>query len=145
MNKQEKEFYKSFSEHGTGDAKVCISPKEVLILLYITATDLNLQKPVYESAKYSEVANKGFYYITHAEVDSLPEISQEECFRIMEDIGVTNYRNISYLYMKNLCAHPPINSMEIFLESNPNEVTLSKKDSQIIISGLNGQYVIDRG
>ena len=104
MNKQEKEFYKSFAEHGTGDAKVGISPKEVLILLYITATDLNLQKPVFEAEKYSEVANKGFYYITHAEVDSLPEVSEEECLRIMEDIGVTNYRNISYLYMKNLCA-----------------------------------------
>lgn len=95
MNKQEKEFYKSFAEHGTGDAKVCISPKEVLILLYITAMDLNLQRSVYESDRYSEVASKGFYYITHAEVDSLPEISQEECFRLMEDIGVTNYRNIT--------------------------------------------------
>lgn len=33
MNKQEKEFYKSFAEHGTGDAKVSISPKEVLTIL----------------------------------------------------------------------------------------------------------------
>lgn len=45
----------------------------------------------------------------------------------------------------NKYIYPPINSIELFLKSNPNEVTLSKKDSQIIISGLNGQYVIDRG
>ena len=45
----------------------------------------------------------------------------------------------------NKYIYPPINSMELFLKSNPNEVTLSKNDSQIIISGLNGQYIIDRG
>lgn len=104
MNKQEKEFYKSFAEHGTGDAKVCISPKEVLVLLYITATDLGLQIPTYESDKYLKVSTKGFYYVSHTDVDSLPDISQEECFCIMENVGVTNYKNISYLYMMNLCA-----------------------------------------
>ena len=35
MNKQEREFYRTFSEHGSGDAKVSIAPKEVLVLLYI--------------------------------------------------------------------------------------------------------------
>ncbi|QUB89877.1 hypothetical protein [Prevotella denticola] len=104
MNRQEKEFYKSFAEHGIGEAKVCISPKEVLVLLYITATDLRLQIPTYESDKYLEVSAKGFYYISHEDVDSLPEISQEDCFCIMEKTGVTNYKNISYLYMINLCA-----------------------------------------
>ena len=40
MNRQEREFYRTFSEHGSGDAKVSISPKEVLVLLFITTTDL---------------------------------------------------------------------------------------------------------
>ncbi len=104
MNRQEKEFYKSFAEHGSGNAKVCISPKEVLLILYITATDLSLDIPVCKSGVVEKMANKGFYGITHAEIDSLPDISEEECFRLMEQSGVTDYKNISYLYMKNLCA-----------------------------------------
>ena len=73
MNRQEKEFYKSFAEHGIGEAKVCISPKEVLVLLYITATDLRLQIPTYESDKYLEVSAKGFYYISHEDVLKLAQ------------------------------------------------------------------------
>ncbi len=104
MNKQEREFYKSFSEHGSGDAKVRISAKEVLTLLYITTTDLDITTPNYEEEKYKAVIQKGFYYISLADIEQLPDLSEDDCFRWMEYCGVTNYHNISFLYMKNLCA-----------------------------------------
>ena len=104
MNRQEREFYRTFSEHGSGDAKVSISPKEVLVLLFITTTDLGIKTPKFNVFEYQKVAKKGFYYISRTDIDLLPELSEEDCLHWMEYCGVTNYRNISYLYMKNLCA-----------------------------------------
>lgn len=104
MNKQEREFYRTFSEHGSGDAKVSIAPKEVLVLLYITTTDLEINTPQFKVVEYKRVAKKGFYYISRVDIDQLPELSEEDCLYWMEYCGVTDYRNISYLYMKNLCA-----------------------------------------
>lgn len=44
----------------------------------------------------------------------------------------------------NKYIYPPISSMEIFLKSNPRTITLSKSESQIVISGINSVYAIDR-
>lgn len=104
MNKQETEFYKLFSEHGSGDAKVCISPKEILVLLYITTTDLGVDSPKFEEDSYKSVAMKGFYQVSHDDIDKLTNLTDDECFSLMEQCGVTDYHNASFLYMKNLCA-----------------------------------------
>lgn len=104
MNKQQKEFYKSFSEHGSGDAKVCIEPKEVLVLLCISALDLNQKCPSLVSGEYKLIAKKGFYYITRDDIKQLSDISVDECFNCMIECGVTDINtNIIYLYLKNLC------------------------------------------
>ena len=95
MNRQEREFYRTFSEHGSGDAKVSISPKEVLVLLFITTTDLGIKTPKFNVFEYQKVAKKGFYYISRTDIDLLPELSEEDCLHWMEYCGVTNYRNIS--------------------------------------------------
>ena len=104
MNKQQRDFFKTFSEHGTGDAKVCISPREVLVLLYITTTDLDILCPKMKNHFFQKVSEKGFYNISHADIENLPIITDDECLSQMERCGVTNYNNASYLYMKNLCA-----------------------------------------
>jgi len=103
MTKQQREFYKLFSEHGSGDAKVSIIPQEVLMLLYITTLDLEQPCPNKYSLEYQEVAKKGFYFISRNDINSLPIVDEDECFACMEYCGVTNINNITFLYMKNLC------------------------------------------
>ena len=46
MNPSQKEFYRQFSQHGTGDAKVVISAKEVVLLLFIAYNDLYGKYPL---------------------------------------------------------------------------------------------------
>lgn len=103
MNRQQKEFYKLFSEHGSGDAKITITPQEVLVLLFITTKDLELPLPQCGDEVFNKIANKGFYYISHKDIDSLPQISIDDCFAFMEQSGVTDISNITFLYLKNLC------------------------------------------
>lgn len=103
MTKQQRLFYKLFSEHGSGDAKVVISPREVLLLLYITTDDLNQPTPQIYSIEYNNVAKKGFYYIKRNDIDNLPDITEDECFSCMDQCGVTDINNITFLYLKNLC------------------------------------------
>lgn len=104
MNRQQKAFYKSFSEHGSGEAKVTIAPKEVLLLLYISSSDLNQTTPTLAKDEFMSVVDKGFYYITRCDIDKLPNVSEAECFDCMIECGVTEVNtNIIYLYLKNLC------------------------------------------
>lgn len=104
MNRQQKEFYKTFSEHGSGDAKISIAPKEVLLLLYISSSDLNQKEPSLYTTEYSLLKAKGFYNISHQDIERLPDISEGECFDCMKECGVTDINtNVIYLYLKNLC------------------------------------------
>lgn len=103
MTKQQRAFYKLFSEHGSGDSKVVISPQEVLLLLYITTLDLSQPTPQTFYVEYINVAQKGFYSIARKDIDNLPSVTVEECFSCIETCGVTDVNNIAFLYMKNLC------------------------------------------
>ena len=103
MTKQQREFYKLFSEHGSGDAKVTIDPKEVLVMLYITTMDLERPIPKVYYNEYQQTASKGFYNITRLDIDKLPIIGIDDCFTCLEECGVTNINDITFLYMKNLC------------------------------------------
>lgn len=103
MNRQQKEFYKLFSEHGTGEAKVSINPQEILLLLCITTSDLSIPAPEVSSSVFNEISRKGFFHISHEDLDVLPEITADECFESMEKCGVTDINNMCFLYLKNLC------------------------------------------
>lgn len=103
MNKQQRDFYKLFSEHGSGEAKITISPREVLVMLYISVSDLGLALPCLPNHRFEEIASKGFYNITFKDIESLEDISADECFCQMEKCHVTDINNIAYLYFKNLC------------------------------------------
>lgn len=103
MNKQQREFFKLFSEHGSGDAKVIISPKEVLVMLFIATSDLDLSFPAGAYESFKKIAQKGFYFISHKDIDSLAEVSVDECFAFLEECHVTDINNIVFLYLKNLC------------------------------------------
>ena len=103
MNKSQKEFYRQFSQHGTGDAKVEISPSEVALLLFIAYHDIHDVYPSSELSSFVNLASKGFFQMTFAEISLLPEITTDECFYLLEKAGVTNISDIIYLYLKNLC------------------------------------------
>lgn len=102
MNRQQKEFYKIFSQHGIGDSQVKISSSELAMLIVLTMQDLHL--PVLEKYMAFDIADvKGFYYIDSTDVRNLPPISDKECFEMMQYCGATEADSISFLYLKNLC------------------------------------------
>lgn len=103
MNKSQKEFYRQFSQHGTGEAKVVISPKEVALLLYIAYYDLNTCYPSDNFPDIRELSKKNFYQISFTEIDQLSDISIEESYTLLEKGGATNLSGVIYLYLKNLC------------------------------------------
>lgn len=103
MNKSEREFYRQFSQHGTGDAKVVITSKEVALLFFIAYNDIHGNFPKTSFSKIIKLAEKGLYQISFAEIDKLPDITDEECFDLLGKYGVTNISGIVYLYLKNLC------------------------------------------
>lgn len=103
MNKSQKEFYRQFSQHGTGDAKVEISASEVALLLFIAYHDLHGSYPSQEFPSICQLVEKGFYHISFAEISLLPVITADDSFKLLESAGATNVNNIIYLYLKNLC------------------------------------------
>ena len=103
MNKSQKEFYRQFSQHGTGDAKVEISPSEVALLLFIAYHDIHGKYPAEGYADIRKLANKGFYQITFTEIKMLSKMTPDDCFALLEKAGATNVSDIIYLYVKNLC------------------------------------------
>lgn len=103
MNKSQKEFYRQFSQHGSGDAKVEILPAEVALLLFIAYQDIYKRTLSSNYTAIQKLANKDFYQITFKEVECLPEISEDECFELLEKGGATDISGIIYLYLKNLC------------------------------------------
>ena len=103
MNKSEREFYRQFSQHGTGDAKVMISAKEVALLFFIAYKDINEEFPSTTLQEVIKLADKGLYQTTFEEIDSLPEVTDDECFTLLNENGATNISGVVYLYLKNLC------------------------------------------
>lgn len=101
LTRQQKLFYKTFSQHGSGNALVSVMPKDIALLAHIAHHDLNNSAEWYIS-EFAELANVDFYSITPAMVNSLPELKEEDAFRLLELIGATDINNIMYLYMKNL-------------------------------------------
>lgn len=104
MTRQQTEFYRLFAEHGSGDARVVISPQEVVMLIYIASADLGIDIPnVNELRLCKTVALKGFYDISHSDIESLPNVSKDTCFSFMESCKVTDINNVMFIYVKNLC------------------------------------------
>ena len=90
MNKSEREFYRQFSQHGTGDAKVMISAKEVALLFFIAYKDIYEEFPSTTLQEVIKLADKGLYQTTFEEIDSLPEVTDDECFTLLNENGATN-------------------------------------------------------
>lgn len=103
MNTSQKEFYRLFSQHGTGDAKVVVSAKEVALMLFIAYHDIHQSFPSDKYPEVSQLSCKEFYQISFAEINQLPDMTEDECFELLESGGATNVSGVIYLYLKNLC------------------------------------------
>lgn len=103
MNKSQKEYYRQFSQHGTGDARIEISASEVALLLFVAYYDIHDVFPSQEFPAIRKLAEKGFYNMTFTEISLLPQITPDECFDLLEVAGATNISNAIYLYLRNLC------------------------------------------
>ena len=102
ITKQQKEFYKTFSQHGSGNALVKICPKDVVLLIHIAYKDLHEESPEWFIPEYKSLANEDFYKITPSMVDGLPSLTEEEAVSYIQLCGAGNVNNIIYLYLKNL-------------------------------------------
>jgi len=102
ISRQEREFYRTFSQHGSGEAQVTIEPKEIILLGCILCIDLNLDIPERFVNSYKPIAMKGFYNISAEEVQLLPDAGEEDAVSFLKQIRVFNPSDISYLYLKVL-------------------------------------------
>ncbi len=102
ITRQQRVFYKTFSQHGSGSAMVEIEPKEVILLIHISYLDIFEHKPEWFSEPFFRFAKKDFYAITPEQVAQLPSMEMEDAVNFLQLSGATNTENIIYLYLKNL-------------------------------------------
>lgn len=103
MNKSQREFYRQFSQHGTGDAKVIITAKEVTLLFFIAYNDLHGEFPKTALRETTKLAEEGLYQLSFTDIDKLPDITDDDCFGLLDYYGATDISGTMYLYLKNLC------------------------------------------
>ena len=102
ITRQQRVFYKTFSQHGSGSAMVEIEPKDVALLTHIAYLDVFENEPEWFSNPFCRLAKESFYTITPEKVAELPTIEIEEAINYLQLSGATNTENIIYLYLKNL-------------------------------------------
>ena len=102
VTRQQKVFYKSFSQHGSGNALVKIEPKDLILLIHIAYMDVYENEPNWFIKEFIELAKQNFYDITPAMINVLPLKTEEEAIAFLHLSGATNTENILYLYLKNL-------------------------------------------
>lgn len=102
VTRQQRAFYKTFSQHGSGAALVEIQPKEVVLLTHIAYLDIFEHEPDWFSSPFCRLAKENFYTITPEKVAELPALTAEDAIRCLQRSGATNTEHIIYLYLKNL-------------------------------------------
>ncbi|RFU63684.1 restriction endonuclease [Peribacillus saganii] len=103
ITRQLKAYYKIFSQHGAGEAKVELDPKEVALLVHIAYYDLNsgtvedwFNKDIKELLKLS------YYDLKYEDIDKINPLSIEDACEYLKESGALDPSNIIYLYLKNL-------------------------------------------
>lgn len=102
ITRQQRVFYKTFSQHGSGSALVEVDPKDIVLLIHIAYLDIFESEPAWFSAPFCRLAKESFYMITPEKVEALPRVSMEEAINDLQLSGATNTENVIYLYLKNL-------------------------------------------
>ncbi|MCL1982417.1 MAG: hypothetical protein FWG53_04905 [Clostridiales bacterium] len=103
ISKQQREFYRLFSQHGSGDALIRIEPKDVVLLIHIAAIDVLGLTCKWMIPQYIDIAKKDFFEITSQDIDSLEMVSEEQAIEFMGLCGASDPSNVIFLYLRNLC------------------------------------------
>lgn len=102
ITKQQKAFYKTFAQHGSGNALVEITPKDIILLTHIAYYDVNNSVAEWFIPEYATLAMTDFYNITPQMVENLPNRTMEDAVYYLQKASATDTENIIYLYLKNL-------------------------------------------
>lgn len=102
LSRQQKVFYKTFAQHGSGNAMVEVEPKDIILLIHIAYLDIWSEEPEWFLSSFSALAKENFYDITPEMVSSLPNKSIEEAVSYLQYSGANDTNNVIYLYLKNL-------------------------------------------
>lgn len=100
VTRQQRVFYKTFSQHGSGTAMVEIEPKDVVLLIHIAYLDIFENEPDWFSEPFCQLAKESFYTITPEKVAELPGVTVEDAINYLQLSGATNTENVIYLYLK---------------------------------------------
>ena len=100
--RQQRVFYKTFSQHGSGAAMIEIEPKDIVLLIHIAYLDIFENEPDWFFEPFCQLAKESFYTITPIKVAELPGVTVEDAINYLQLSGVTNTENMIYLYLKNL-------------------------------------------
>lgn len=60
VTRQQRVFYKTFSQHGSGTAMVEIEPKDVVLLIHIAYLDIFENEPDWFSEPFYQLAKESF-------------------------------------------------------------------------------------
>ena len=102
VSRQQKAFYRTFSQHGSGNAFVEIKPKELALLIHIASLDIYETFPEWFKPEFADLATVKFFEITPAMIEALPALTEEDAIQLLQLCGATNTENVIYLYLKNL-------------------------------------------
>lgn len=102
ITRQQRVFYKTFSQHGSGAAMAEVEPRDIVLLIHIAYLDIFENEPDWFSKPFSKLAKESFYTITPEKVAELPDATVEEAINYLQLSGATNTENVIYLYLKNL-------------------------------------------
>ena len=102
ISRQQKAFYKSFSQHGGGNALVEIKPQDVVLLIHIAYLDVFEKAPDWFIPEFEALATGSFYEITPSMIEKLPALTENDAIHYLQFCGATNTENVIYLYLKNL-------------------------------------------
>ena len=94
LSKQQREFYRIFSRHGSGDALVEITPREVALLAHIAHADLHRRPASWMCSAYCALLATGLYALTPRDIGNLPDISEEEAFHCLEAAKATDANDL---------------------------------------------------
>lgn len=102
ITRQQRAFYKSFAQHGAGNAMVEVEPKDIVLLVHIAYLDVFETEPDWFLPEFTALAKSDFFQISPSQIKQLPHQSEEDGVRYLQLSGATNAENIIYLYLKNL-------------------------------------------
>ena len=102
ITKQQRAFYRTFAQHGTGNAMVELAPKDIVLLIHIAYYDVNEEVADWFLPEYTNIAMTDFFTITPQMIENLPDLNEDDAIFYLQKSAATDTLNVIYLYLKNL-------------------------------------------